>query len=114
MAQITVRPTGCLSSILAKEEKVSRYIYAKRPKGWNKHTRTIKKTAASMKRTAVDSVLMCFGLTAAGRTAGARLHAREHETLAFLEIDVRGFEHIVRTLFQEYLQTLQFKGRIAF
>ena len=41
------------------------------------------------------------------------LHAREHETLAFLEIDVGAFEHFVRSFFQEYFQTLQFKGRIA-
>ena len=73
-----------------------------------------KKTAVSMERAAVDSHVICFGLTVAGRTAGARLHAGEHETLPFLEIDVCAFEHLVRTLFQEYFQTLQLKGRVAF
>jgi hypothetical protein len=52
-------------------------------------------------------------LATAGRSAGTGLHAGEHETLAFLEIDARVHEHGLCPFLQEDPETLQFNGRIA-
>jgi hypothetical protein len=41
------------------------------------------------------------------------LHARKHETLPFLKIDLRAHQHFVRPLFQEHFQALHLKGLIA-
>jgi hypothetical protein len=41
------------------------------------------------------------------------LHAREHKTLTFLEINVCAHQHFVRPLFQENLQPLHLKDLIA-
>ena len=41
------------------------------------------------------------------------MHARQHKTLPFLEIDLRAHQHFMSPLFQEYLQTLHLKDLIA-
>ena len=41
------------------------------------------------------------------------MHAREHEPLILLEIDVRIHEHAICPLFQKNLQTIQIDGRVA-
>ncbi len=51
-------------------------------------------------------------LTAA-RTAGALLHAGEHETLAFQKIYVRVREHIIRPRLQEEPEAADLVGGIA-
>ena len=56
---------------------------------------------------------MKSALATAGRSAGTGLHAGEHETLAFLEIDARVHEHGLCPFLQEDPETRQFNGRIA-
>jgi hypothetical protein len=54
-----------------------------------------------------------MSFSAAAGTAGALLHAREHEALAVAEIDGRGGEHLVRPLFQEYPESVLLEGQVA-
>jgi hypothetical protein len=54
------------------------------------------------------------GSAAAGAAGGAfLLHAREHEALAFGEIDGRVREHLVRAVLQKHLQSALLKGHVA-
>src|SRR5512134_2135905 len=50
---------------------------------------------------------------AAGRTAGARLHAGQYESLSIHKIDRGVHEHIARLLFEEHLQTILLKRCVA-
>lgn len=56
---------------------------------------------------------MMLCLTRTAGTARTLLHAGQHETLSVPEINVRVEEHVVRTRFQEKLQPVDLKGRVA-
>jgi len=84
--------------------------------GWNiKEGGMEQKNAVLIIRTANEMIRWCGAVltAAARRPAGARLHPCKYKTLAFLEINVRGRQHLIRLFFQEHFQAAQFERRIA-
>jgi hypothetical protein len=75
--------------------------------------RSSKKKTAVSKRKQRSSCFQIELTAAAGRPAGARLHAAQHETLAFLKIDARIHQHAICPFLQENLQAAEFEGHIA-
>jgi hypothetical protein len=83
------------------------YLRQKTSKGSKKSSLRTKNRCPDKQDSGLNYLIWTWSTTAAGRTAGAWLHARKHKTLPFLKIDRGTLQHIACTLFQEQLQALQ-------